>query len=308
MNTLAWTGLLLLVLAVAVYYLWPQGVAPCLIALNRRSAGLAAKTIRIAPHTVHYLEGGSGATLVLLHGIFAEKDHWVDFARPLTGRYRVLAPDLPGYGQSERLDDQAYDYAAQVERLGLWLDAVGVQQAHLAGSSMGGTLAVLFALKYPQRVLSVALIGAPHGIQTPQASALDVMIDQGQCPLIVHSSAAFTQMLNFLFAKRPFLPYPIAQQAMKEAVRQASTNVRLWQAQLKDRYLLDQQIDRLGSPTLVLWGAQDQLFDASGAALLRTRLASADVHVLPGVGHLPMLEIPRAAAEVYAAFLQGLGG
>jgi pimeloyl-ACP methyl ester carboxylesterase len=306
LSTFVWTAVVLLVLLLAAYYLRPQTVAPLLIALNRRSAGLVEKTVALAPHTVHYLEGGKGAPLVLLHGIFAEKDHWVDFARPLTGRYRVLAPDLPGYGKSGRFDDQAYDYAAQVERLGLWLDAVGVQQAHLAGSSMGGTIAALFALRYPQRVLSVALVGAPHGIRTPQDSAMDTMIAQGQSPLIVRTQAAFKPMLNFLFAKHPFLPYPVAQQAMQEALANANTNVRLWEAQLKDRYLLDSQIDQLNAPTLVLWGAQDKLFDASGADVLKQRLKHGHVQTLAGVGHLPMMEVPRAAAKAYAAFLQSV--
>jgi pimeloyl-ACP methyl ester carboxylesterase len=79
--------------------------------------------------------------------------------------------------------------------------------------------------------------------------------------------------------------------------------VRLWNEQLSDRYLLDAQIDALRTPTLVLWGEQDRVFDVSGAEVLRQRLRGAEVHIMPQVGHLPMLEAARASALMYAKFL-----
>lgn len=299
-------ALLLLALASA-YYLLPLPTAGVLIALNRASAGLSPSTVTVGPHTVHVLAGGEGVPVVLLHGIFAEKDHWVDFARPLTGHYRVFAPDLPGFGDSDRLPTESYTYAAQVERLRQWMDIQGITRAHLAGSSMGGTLAALFALRYPQRVHSVAFIGAPHGLRTPQPSAMDTMIDAGQkSPLIANTASEFVHMLDLLFTQHPFLPYPVAQRALAMALDSAPSNVRIWNEQLQDRYLLDQRVGALTLPVLALWGSQDRLFDATGAEVLRQRLQKADVRMLDGVGHLPMMEVPGAAAQAYLAFLAGL--
>jgi pimeloyl-ACP methyl ester carboxylesterase len=298
--------LLLSPLAVA-YYTLPQHFTQPLLDVNRALSGLTEKTIAVGPHTVHYLEGGSSdEPLVLLHGIFAEKDHWVDFARPLTGRYRVIAPDLPGFGESGRLPDQGYDYAAQTVRLKELLDALGLRRVHLAGNSMGGTLAALFAAAYPERVASVALIGAPHGIRSPQPSRMDGLVDAGKTPLIAHNPAEFAQVMELVFAQPPFLPYPVLHATQQDALRNAASNVRLWNAQLKDRYLLDGRITYVQQPTLVLWGGQDQVFDASGAELLRQRLKNPQVELLPGVGHLPMMETPGAVAQKYAQFLEGL--
>lgn len=297
------SALLLLILA-AAYYALPLQMAGPLIALNRTSAGLTEHTAPVGPHTVHYLAGGTGTPVVLLHGIFAEKDHWVDFARPLTSHYQVMAPDLPGFGASGRFDFQSYGYAAQVERLRLWMDAAGIRQAHLAGNSMGGTLAALFARRYPQRVLSVAFIGAPHGLRTPQRSAMDRLMDAGMpSPLIAHNEAEFEQMLDLLFTRRPFLPYPVAQLALTTALENAPTNVRIWNEQLQDRFLLDAEVGALTHPVLALWGAQDRLFDVSGADVLRRRLKQADMQVLSGVGHLPMMEVPAESAGAYSRFL-----
>lgn len=300
--------LLLLSATVVGYYSLPGVFVQPLLSLNRALSGLSKKRVTVGVHDVHYLVGGSGEPVVLLHGIFAEKDHWVEFARPLTRSYRVIAPDLPGFGESGRLPDQTYDYAAQTERLKTLLDVLGVQRAHLAGSSMGGTLAALFALRYPDRVASVAFIGAPHGIKTPKPSEMDGLVEAGKTPLIAHNAAEFDRMMALLFTQRPFLPYPILQATQADALRNAPSNVRLWTAQLKDRYLLDAHIGALQQPSLTLWGDDERVFDVSGAEVLRTRLKNARVQVLPGVGHLPMMEAPKSTAQLYADFLGDFPG
>lgn len=303
-KTLAAALAALLLALAAAWYTLPELFRPGLLALNRSLSGLSAHTVQAAGHEVHYLAGGQGQPVVLLHGIFAEKDHWVDFARPLTGAYRVIAPDLPGFGASGRHEGEAYDYPAQVRRLGELLDALGLERVHLAGNSMGGTIAVLFALEQPGRVASVALIGSPHGIRAPRASTMDRLIDAGQAPLVARTPEQFDRMLDLVFAQRPFLPWPVLHATREAALAQADSNQRIWNAQLAHRHLLDERIDALRAPTFVLWGDADQVFDVSGAEALRRRLPAAEVQLLPGAGHLPMMEQPRASAEAYARFLQ----
>ena len=288
------------------YYRLPHLFKEPLVKLNRGLSGLAEKTVPVDAHEVHYLDGGRGAPVVLLHGIFSEKDHWVDFARNLTGSYRVIVPDLPGYGESGRLAEHSYDYAAQVERLKILLDTLGTEPVHLAGSSMGGTIAALFAMRYPDRVASVAFIGAPHGIRSSRPSEMDLQIDAGKIPLVARDAAEFEQMMSLLFVERPFLPYPVLHAAQSDAVRNAKSNVRLWHEQLKNRHLLDDRIAGLRARTLALWGSGDLVFDVSGAEVLRARLTNADVRVLPGVGHLPMMETPAEASRIYADFLDSI--
>lgn len=306
------TALTLAVLALAVfpatYYRFPHWFKQPLLELNRKVAGLEEKQMTVDAHTIHYLEGGNGEPLVLLHGIFAEKDHWVDFARPLTGRYRVIAPDLPGYGESSRHPSQQYDYKSQTERLKQMLDAMGIPRAHLAGNSMGGTIAALFAMAYPERVASVALIGSPHGIRSPRPSEMDRHIAAGKAPLVARNADEFEDMLSLVFARRPFLPYPILNAAEADAVANAESNADLWREQLKDRYLLDARISGMRVRTLVLWGDADKVFDVSGAEVLKAKLRNADVHILDGIGHLPMMEVPKESSRLYVDFLGKLAG
>lgn len=317
MKRLALTAAAALALAaITSYYGTPLSFKEALLALNRSLSGLEEKTVDIAMHKIHYLEsdshtpsaepGGNATPIVLLHGSFAEKDHWVDFARSLTGRYHVVIPDLPGFGESSRHDDQPYDYAAQVARLGNFLGRLGIQRAHLAGSSMGGTIAALYAIEHPARTASVAFIGAPHGIRSPRGSTMDQLIDAGQRPLVAHDAETFDAMMALVFERPPFLPYPILAATKRQALRDAAANERLWDAQLKDRYLLQQQLGRLQRPTLALWGASDRVFDVSGAQILRSMLPESRVDTLPGMGHLPMMEAPDDTARRYANFLSAV--
>lgn len=298
-----WSAAALLAVTATAYYSVPEAFREPLLAANRSLSKLEEKTRPVGGHTIHYLEGGRGDTVLLLHGIFAEKDHWVDFARQLTKRYHVIAPDLPGYGESSRHAGQKYDYAAQTERLRQLMDSLGIARAHLAGNSMGGTIAALFAVRYPERVSSLSFIGAPHGIRSATPSAMDSLIESGEAPLVASNAREFDAMLKLVFAKPPFIPYPILQAAQKNALANAGSNWRMWEEQLKDRYLLQEQIGNVAVPALALWGSHDKVFDVSGAQTLKTLLPGVDLRVLPEIGHLPMMEAPKETARLYADFL-----
>lgn len=303
------TAAALVLATTALYYAAPALFQQPLLQLNRQLSGLAAHTTRITGHEVHYLDSsaapaGGRLPVILLHGIFAEKDHWADFARPLTATHRVVVPDLPGFGESTRDEALPYDYAAHVARLVALMDAWGIEKAHLAGNSMGGTIAALLAREHPERVASVAFIGAPHGLRSPRPSRMDQLIDAGQRPLVAPDAATFEAMMGLVFEKRPFLPYPILHATEQAAARNAASNTRLWDAQLKDRYLLGQRLAGLQQPALALWGEQDRVFDISGTQALAALLPQARIEPLPGIGHLPMMEAPADTAQRYLAFLQ----
>jgi pimeloyl-ACP methyl ester carboxylesterase len=289
--------------SVTAWYGLPGLFLPLIRAGHRAAAGLKPHRVRVGSHEIHYLAGGEGETVLLLHGIFGEKEHWNDFARHLTRKYRLVVPDVPGFGASTRSADASYGYAAQVGRLVDFIEALGLPPLHVAGSSMGGTLAALLAMERPQQVRSVAFIGAPHGLRTPRPSAMDRLIDSGQAPLVPRSRAEFDEMLALVFERRPFLPYPVLHAARRRAMAMATSNFRLWREQLQDRYLLQQRLADLRTRTAAFWGECDQVFDASGWGSLRRLLPEVSGQVLPGVGHLPMMEAAAATAGLYARFL-----
>ena len=120
-------------------------------------------------------------------------------------------------------------------------------------------------------------------------------------------AAAFDAMMDLVFERRPFLPYPILHATEQAALGNAPSNTRLWDAQLKDRYLLQQRLgDLQNHPVLALWGDSDRVFDRSGLSPLQKLLPQAQLEALPGIGHLPMMEAPADTAQRYARFLEGL--
>lgn len=289
--------------SVTSWYGLPRLWLPFLRAGHRAAAGLRSRRLRVGTHEIHYLEGGEGETVLLLHGIFGAKEHWNDFARHLTGRHRVVVPDLPGFGASARLANESYGYAAQADRLAGFVDALGLPVLHAAGSSMGGALAAWLALRRPGQVASVAFVGAPHGLRSQRRSVMDRLIENGQSPLVPRSGDEFEEMLCLLFEQRPFLPYPVLHAARSDALDRAASNLRLWREQLQDRYLLQEHLHRLQVRTAAFWGERDRLFDVSGMETLRRLVPRAWTHVLPDIGHLPMMEALAITAGLYLQFL-----
>lgn len=296
--------LLLAVGLVAAWYSAPHLFRTSLLQVNQKLSGLTKKSVLIDDHKVIYLEGGHGNTVILLHGIFSEKDHWVDFARSLTGKYRVIIPDIPAFGESTRLPGATYDYANQLVRLQMLFDTLKLERFHIAGNSMGGTLAALYSMEHQERVTSLALIGAPHGIKTPLPSTMDELIERDKFPLVVHTAEEFETMLDLLFFKRPFIPYPILKHSRDSSIRLADENEKIFRDQLKDRYLLHEKLGQINVPMLTVWGEKERIFHPSGAQILKEFKPQHTLVVMPEAGHLPQMEKPQETARLYLDFLE----
>src|SRR5258708_27033340 len=180
-------------------------LATMLISLERFSSGLRRRTVQLGDHRVVYSEGGKGEPVVLVHGFGAAADTWNRFAGRLTKRYRVIAPDLPGWGASTRLEAESYGYSSQVERLHQFLALLGLGRVHLVGHSMGGFIASAYAARYPDEVITLTLMAA-HGVAEPQPSDLARSVAEGDNWLVADSPQAFDRLLNNVFAKRPYIP------------------------------------------------------------------------------------------------------
>jgi len=132
--------------------------------VERWRSDLERKEIAVADGTRFvYLEGGSGEPLVLVHGFGADKDNFTRVARWLTPHYRVIVPDLVGFGESAHLPEADYHYAAQAARVHAFVQALGLGRVHLGGNSMGGGIAMSYAAQHPQEVASLWLIALSPG-------------------------------------------------------------------------------------------------------------------------------------------------
>ncbi len=268
--------------------------------------GLVDRTVEVDGHTVHYIEGGinHAESVLLIHGFGADSDNWLYFSGYLTKKYRVVAPDLPGFGQSPPVDGQSYSIESQVRRMHLFAEKAGLKTYHIAGNSMGGAIAGLYAEAYPSEVLSLALL-APSGLRNGLASSFSSDLDKGRNPLLMLSPEDFERMLELCFHKKPTVPEFLKTHLVNASAERMEFNRKVFEDIIHD-YSLENRLKDIPAPTLVVWGENDRILDVSGAAVLNRGIRNSRTLIIKECGHTPMLEKPGETAAGYMDFLKSL--
>jgi len=295
--------LVVIAAAVAGYYAFPEKVAGYMINAARSKAGLTKNEIKIDDHTIVYLEGGKGTTIFLLHGFGANKDNWTRFAGYLTKDYHVVIPDIPGYGESSKLMDSSYDLSHQISRLHKFTEALKLKDFHIAGNSMGGLFAGIYAVRHPDEIISVGLFDA-GGVISLEKSVVTKMMDKGENPLVPKDSSDISRLSALAFVNPPSLPYPIKSVMTKTAL----ANRKIYEKELKealpDFFSLEKELPNIKAQTLILWGDQDKVLDVSSVPVFEKGLKNHKTVIIKDCGHLPMLEKPQETAAQYIAFIK----
>ncbi len=275
--------------------------------LERARADLVRKDITLADGTrIVYLDGGHGEPLVLVHGFGADKDNFTRAARWLTPHYRVIAPDLVGFGESTHLPDADYRYAAQAERLHAFVQALGLARIDIGGNSMGGAIALSYAARHPQEVHSLWLIDSAGTAEAPPSELAKILLSGGRNPLMVETRADYPRMLDFALVDKPWIPQSVMDVLADERIANAPLERQVF-AQIAADSVSDAATG-LAVPTLITWGADDRVLDPGTVPILQRKLAHAQAIVMPHVGHAPMIEKPEQTAEDYVRFRESLPG
>lgn len=298
-------GLILLLAAGAgALYLSPSALIGSVQLVERGLAGLSSKQVQVDNWQIHYYEGGpaDAETIVMIHGFGANRDNWLRFARHFTNRYHVIALDLPGFGESSKAQTQ-YDVGSQAQRLQAFLKALNIEKAHLIGNSMGGHIAALYAARYPERVLTLALLDN-SGVTSPKKSEMFERIERGEPnPLVVRKAEDFEALMNFVFVSPPPLPDPLKRHFAEQSMANQEHYDRIF-AQLRERYIpLEPELPKISAPTLLLWGELDRVLDVSSIEVMKPLLQQSSVVIMKDCGHAPMIERPEETAAHYQAFL-----
>ncbi|WP_394558967.1 alpha/beta fold hydrolase [Aquipseudomonas alcaligenes] len=298
---------LLLACAAGTLYFSPTALLTSVQFVEQQRAGLSSHEVKVDGLTIHYYDGGpsGGETLVMIHGFGANRDNWLRFARHFSQRYRVIALDLPGFGESDK-PDVNYDVASQTARLHAFVQALGISKPHLIGNSMGGHIAALYAARYPDQVASVALLDNA-GILSPRKSEMFAMLEDGKPnPLVVRKAEDFDALMRFVFANPPPLPESLKRHFAAQSMANQQQHDRIF-TQLRERYVpLEPELPKIQVPALVLWGDQDRVLDISSIEVMKPLLKKPTIVVMKDCGHAPMLERPEETAQHYQTFLDSL--
>ena len=265
---------------------------------------------------VHYKTYGQGEPVfVLLHGFGASLFSWREVTAPLAEMGTVIAYDRPAFGLTERPleweGESPYSQDSQVELVIGLMDALGVEQAILVGNSAGGTISMLTALKYPQRVQSLILVdpavyaggGAPAWIRpflgTPQMRHLG--------PLVARQIQTRGPELVELAWHDPTRLTSEIMEGYQKPLRVDNWDKALWELTVSSRESgLAERLSEFDLPVLVITGDDDRIVPTEQSLQLAKEIPNAQLAVIPQCGHVPHEECPDVFMQAVTDFLESL--
>ena len=259
---------------------------------------------------IHYRDEGAGPPLVLIHGTSSSLHTWDGWVARLAGSRRIIRLDLPGFGLTGPAPDGDYRATRYARVVATLLDRLGVDRADIAGSSLGGRVALTFALEHPARVRRLILV--------------DSVGLSGQSPPLVFRLAS-TPVVNRL------LRWMTPRAFVRHTVEEVYADARRVTQPTVDRYYdltrregnrraliarftgpsdpdLDEHLAKVHAPTLIAWGARDAWLPLSFAHRMHSALRDAKLVIYPDAGHLPMEELPEVTAADVEVFLAASDG
>jgi len=257
-------------------------------------AGVHAHTVEVNGHRIRYFEGGQGPPLLLIHGLGSSSEDWALILRGLTKAHRVYAPDLLGWGGSDKPRDGDYSIAAETELVRGFMDAVHLPRADVAGLSMGGWVALRLAALHPEHVQRLVLIDSV-GLDFP--TALD---ESSFAPRTMGEARHLLWLQSDEFAK---LPDFVVSDFLRRAIREGWILRASMRSMLTRRDVMDGKLGRVTMPVLIVWGTADRLAPPSLAARLHAALPRSRVVMIPGCGHLAVIECRAKAMPAIVEFL-----
>ena len=280
----------------------PVRMVDALLAARRRAAGLRRASVEIDGFTMPYLEGGSGETVVLLHGFGDNKDSFVDAVHRLRARHRVVMPDLPGFGEASYRDDFDYRLTNMAAVMRRFIAAVSDGPVHLVGNSMGGAVVTRLAIDHPDAFASLTLVDAA-GVVMPTPSPLQRRIDAGENPFALQHESEYDAWIAFVLQRVPPMPWGVRRHFARQFVARAPIHRKILDDMLRPDDDLTAELADVRTPTLVIWGSEDRLIDISVAHVLHERIRDARLVLLHDVGHCPQYEVPDRTADLLARFV-----
>jgi 3-oxoadipate enol-lactonase len=250
---------------------------------------------------IYWDEQGSGDPVLLIMGLGYPSYLWHRTRPALKERYRTIALDNRGSGQSDA-PAGPYSIAMMASDAAAALGAAGVERAHVFGLSMGGMIAQEFALQYPARVRSLILgctaPGGPNAVRA-EKRVTEILMGIGlgpeeharaMRPYVYDSSTPLERIEEDLAIRRKWFPKPEAYKAQLQGIYE-------WEAYSR--------LQKIAAPTLVIHGETDQLVPVGNAEVIAARINGSQLVKLPHASHIFVTDQPEASLKAIMEFLSG---
>lgn len=250
-------------------------------------------------------ENSSDKPLIfLIHGYTGSKENWLPVMRELGKTYRVVAPDLPGWGETTRLENADYGVISQTERLARFMQSFNETSNILVGHSMGGHIAGLLAAKRPELISKLVLMSAA-GVEFEQNDFARSVLKGGN-PFEVKTREQFHAQMKLVFSDAPpFVPWPFDEAMVQRRRKDAPFEAKVLDSigRGSEVIALQSELGKIQSPTLLLWCKDDRVIDVSSVPIFLAGIAGSQALFLEGCGHMPMMAKPKEVASGIENFL-----
>ncbi len=311
LTTLILAGALMAIVAGILLWYWATPIALWFRFLERRHGRMHSGWLSIQRRALHVLYRPPDGihqpqTVLLLHGLGGDSDHWCLLSAELPKHLQLIAPDLPGFGASQAPECDISGTKQAAAWLAALLQELNIPACHVIGNSMGGYLAAQLAHDYPDKVLSLWLL-APGGLRdVPHSDVMNEVAADQPNPLVVTSLTQQKRLFQLTMHRWLWLPEAMHRWLARRARRQAKHCQACFDAMRYHSPQLESLAPEINQPVLLTWGENDRVLHPDGVKVLQQLTPNIETQVLERTGHLPMLERPRLCANRYTEFLNSL--
>ncbi len=255
--------------------------------------------ITVDGNKIRYLETDpSQKTLVLVHGLGASAERWSETIPYLSKDYRLIIPDLIGFGYSDKpLVDYTTDFFADF--LGKFLDCVGIKNMSIIGSSLGGQVAANFVSQ--NNNIDKLILVSPSGIMKTSTPALDAYIMAALYPNEINAKNAFEMMEGSGIENNEQIVTSFIERMKLPNAKMAFMSTILG---LKNAEIITNKLKEIKVPTLIIWGSEDPVIPIQHADGFVSAIKDCTFYRMDGCGHTPYVEDPARFSKIVIDFLK----
>lgn len=263
---------------------------------------LPSETIDVDGWIIRYHQSGQGPHLVLVHGLGANLICWRWIVKYFAPKFTVTALDLPGFGQSSKLEGETYGLDEQAERLEKILNALSIRESYLVGNSMGGNIVLWFALRFPEQAKALCVI-APATSPSLVPLNLEPFVWLAKPAAHALNRMTIRMIHKRTVSKRELIDDDRVQETLNIYKKQGEAVRSFLKATSLIRDVrLSESLHKITTPLLILWGSKDKLVSRRVIDALEKALPQAESFVHIGGGHHLQEDEPEWVAEKVTSF------